>query len=614
MPHRIALRHLVLGASVLGLAVLVWLNMVQLDRVWLRMGELKAAQAELRESVARLESSRAQPKPEAASPPGSDAWARPGVPVVQRQRPLWFSDPTGQPDFATGGTITEALEAEIPKITPYNSAVSATRRVTELVLQRLADYDPRSMKMQGVLASAWQPDPGLRWLRVRLRDDAVWSDGVPVTAEDVRFTLALILDKRYEAGRFRSTYDQVTSVDVLDEKTVELTFREPLYLNIDSALRLAPIPAHIYSRFTPEQFNSSTGLLLGCGPYMLKSFDPDRQWVPGSPIELARNPRYFGHRPPADTYRFVVIKDNAARATALDNREIDLMRPGIDQFIRARDAAIPGGPVPHAWLSVQAAPWGIVWNCGTRPGRAEPTPFADRLVRAAISTALDREHIVRDFFGSVAPCPSGPFRPGSDAYDPGVSVPVYDLANAASLLSRAGWIPPAHDARPTRNGVPLVFTLIYPAGNADAERVAVYVADQCRLLRVACTPQALDGTPFQGALRTRDFDAAIIGWSPDSAEPNPYQRFHSDSIRDGKDNASQWSHPEADRLIDAARRELDDDKRNALWRQLHRLLREEEPMSLLYLRPTMYLVSPRIGNFVTYPTGYESSEFYVRRP
>lgn len=228
--------------------------------------------------------------------------------------------------------------------------------------------------------------------------------------------------------------------------------------------------------------------------------------------------------------------------------------------------------------------------------------------------SLDREYIARDLLGGGAPIITGPYRPGSPAYDPEVKPPKVDLQAAGAMLSEAGWTPGPDALRRAPDGRPLEFTLIYGTGASDYERVAIYIADQCKRIGVTCNRTPADPAAFEAATRSREFDAILVGWGSDSPEPNPYQRFHSDSIKDQRDNYVQWSNPEADRVIMEGRREFDEAKRNALWRRLHRLIDQDQPYTYLFLRPSVFITGPRLGNFVAYQTWYESAEFYVVKP
>ena len=264
-----------------------------------------------------------------------ESWAVPGI-LVEWQEPWSFaSDPREVPGFAEGGEFTEIFEGQPAKITPYLSTDVYGRRVIERVADSLGAYDPETLRFRGLLASAWQQDPDGRWIRVRIRDDARFSDGEPVTAEDVRWTYQdFIFNQSIEAERARSLLDQVEGVRLIDAKTVEFTFNKALSFNLESTLSNYVLPKHFYERFEPAQINSSTGLLLGSGPYRLARLDPSEQWAPGSDIVLVRNENYYGPRSPLEALRFKTVQDELPRLVAYRNGEGDMIIPSAPQFVK----------------------------------------------------------------------------------------------------------------------------------------------------------------------------------------------------------------------------------------------------------------------------------------
>lgn len=618
MPNRFGVRHAVLALVLIGVGVSVWLNMLQLDRVWERLAEIRAAQSRLEESIVRLErrvgelgqAPAAQPGVKPA-PVAADDWARPGVPIKRAQRPMWIADPTGLPDFAYGGVITEGLEQDLSTITPYVGTTTVTRRVLELVQERLADYNPKTLEMEGVLAEAWQMDPSGLWLRVKIRDDANWSDGEPVTATDVKFTIDLIRNPAYGATRFQSQFEPVSGVTSVSPKVVEFAFSDALYTNEFGTLRVAPLPAHFYGKLTPEQFSTSTGMLMGSGPYMVPVPGIENQWTPGKPVELVRNPRRRGAKPPADSFRFVVVKSPEARFAAIRNGEVDLVRGGPEHAAALRADAGATQRV-FAWPMLTVGPAVIVWNCGNRKDGALSC-FSDAKVRRAMTQALDRERMNREFFGGVGVVVSGPFSPALPACDPEIRPWTFDVNAANALLDQTGLKRGDGGARRDAVGRVLAFRIIGQRAMANADGWSAYLRDQAALLGASCTVDLLDGAAYVAAIKGHDFDGVIAAWSPDSPEPNVHQRYHSAGIAQGGDNDGQWSNPEADRLIDEARRTLDPDKRAAVWRAFHRVLHDEQPATFIVSRPMIMLTSGRIANINMYPLGLERTEMYLRK-
>lgn len=615
MESRFGLKDFVFLLLLIALAVGVALSMVQMERVWREVRTLRLAVDERTRQLADLERTvhdlRSAPAPTA--PAAFPDWARPGVPITIPPPWTFASDPRTHPAFAEGGTLAELFEGRTPSITPYLSNDAFTFRiVNECVCESLAALDPSTLELRAWLAEAWQYDPAGRWLRVKIRDEARHSDGRPVTAEDVRFTyMDYVLRQEINAGQFRSDFTPIDRVEPISEKAVEFTFKEPRSANLRAALRNAILPAHIYARFTPEQINASTSLLMGSGPYRLESFDPEHQWTPGSEVILIRNERWWGApelRPPIDRLRFHFIPDNATRLKEFQEGRGDVMRSTPEQHAAmTADPAFAAAGRALAWTNMRSGYTILAWNCGERNGK--PTPFADPRVRLAMTRALDRDRINRDFYHGLCEVATGPF-PKWQA-DPSITPWSFDLGAARELLTAAGWIDrDADGAVENERGDPLTWELTYVRGSVVGERVGPYIIDQCARLGVRVAARVVDAAALADIRTAHDYDALPTQWSWTDPEYDPYQTLHSSQINGG-DNWIQYANPELDNLIDEARRTIDVAARTDLWRRIHRIVHQDQPCTYLLNVPWTRFVSTRIENVHPYPIGLDRREWFI---
>ncbi|MCA9284465.1 MAG: hypothetical protein KDA22_04575 [Phycisphaerales bacterium] len=619
MQNKFGLKDFVFLVLLLAVGVSVWLSMYQSDQHWTRMRSMESSIAELERHLARVEDKLEQgvqvsqaAATTSAAPVARDAsWARAGVPI-QWQEPWTFSsDPRKQPKFAPGGTFTEIFEAQPPKLVPFLSTDVYGRRVIDRVAEPLGAYDPETLAFRGVLADAWQLDPEGKWIRVHIDPRARFSDSVPVTAEDVRWTFKeYIQNPLIEAERARSTLDQVKDVKVVDDRTVEFEFSEPLFTNLDYTLGTYILPKHYYSRFEPAAINKSTGLLMGSGPFKIASLDPERQWAPGEDLTIVRNEQYWGDKPVLDALRFKVVNDDLARLTAYEAGEGDMILPSSVQFQRkAKDPVWSSENQMLKWINMRSSYAFIAWQCGPRNGKL--TPFHDKRVRQAMTLALDRERMVRDIWEGLGEVATGPNNSQSPANNPAIKPWPYDLERAKALLAEAGWKPDEQGILRNADGEAFEFEFTRSSGGEVVERTSTYIKDQCAKLGIKCNVRIVDWSVYSQILKTRDFDALIMSWSASAPESDPKQIFHSDSIADQGDNFIQWSNPEADRLIDAGRRELDTAKRQRIWHELHAVMHEEQPYTFVIDAPWKRIVRKRIGNVQMHRSGLEPWEFFV---
>lgn len=539
------------------------------------------------------------------------SWARPGVPVVFPRPYEYVNDPADAADYAVGGEFIETFEAQFPKITPYfYSDVYGRRIVDESVCEQLARFDPETLELVGLLAEAWQIDPNGEWLRAKIHPRARFSDGVPVTAEDIRYTFHdLVFNPQHETERFRSTLNVIDRVEVISEKVVEFQFTTQNFSNVTAALGMTIVPKHFYSQFQPSQLNQATGLTMGSGPYRLERLDPANQWTQGNDLVLVRNENYWGRKPAIERLRFKVIQDNVARLTDFENGNSHMMRAVSEQYrSKTSDPNFMANNYAESWINMRSGFGFIAWNCADNNGT--PTPFVDARVRRAMTHLLDRERILRDFANGLGAVATGPFPPAGPMNNPNITPRPYDLEAAGRLLDEAGWLVRESDGFRYKDGKRFEFEYTISTSSTYSENVANYLVDQCKKVGIICRVRKIDWAIFAETLDNRSFDAITMQWSQSSPESDPYQLWHSNSIANRGDNFVQWASPRADELIERGRRTLDDAERMQIWHELHEVFYEEQPYTFLLNSPWIRFISRDVSNVHTYPIGLDRNEMY----
>jgi peptide/nickel transport system substrate-binding protein len=655
MQNRFGLKDFVLLVAVLFAIVSVWLSMSAGDRrqemlqtlekrlsdIETRMftggsnsgGDLAKEVAELRSAILNrpvhviihgggavgavsTEAAGAETMPSetprvAAAGRRDDSWARPGVAIDWQEPWVFASPPQDVPGFRVGGEFAEIFGAQPAKLVPYLSSDVYGRRVIDEVVDSLAAYDPETLALRGRLASAWQQDPDGLWVRVRIRDDARFSDGMPVTAEDVRWTIQeFVFNPQIEAERSRSTLDMIKDVKVVDEKTVEFVFDKPLFTNLSYSLGIYVLPKHFYSKFEPSQINQSTGLLMGSGGFKLASLDPDRQWAPGEDVVLVRNDLFWGPRSPLDRLRYKTVTNDLASLVAYRNGEGDMLTPTSPQYNQAREEADwERENWSLNWVNMRSGYSFIAWQCGPRNERL--TPFHDKRVRRGMTMILDRERMIRDIWDGIGVVASGPNNPESPTSDPDIAPWPYDPEQAQALFKEAGWEDRNGDGvLENAEGQEFQFELTMATGGEIVERITSYVKNQCTRNGIRCNIRLVDWSIYQDLLKRRDFDALMMAWSASAPESDPKQIWHSSSILDQGDNFIQWADADADGLIDAIRATLDTDERMGLWQDFHGVVHEEQPYTFIRVAPWLRFVKGDVGNVQTYKSGLDRAEFF----
>ena len=399
MKNGFGFKDFVSFVLLLGIALSMWLLMVQRDRQWVllqrvddRLLELEKRIQQIRVAPAGVASAVANSNAANSVATSDNAWARPGVKVEQWKAPTAATDPAKIPGYAVGGEFTELFEAQPAKLTPYISSDVYSTRVNDRVFESLGTFDPRTLKMVGQLADGWQIDPDGLWIRAHINPLAHFSDGHPVTSEDVRYTyIDFINNPLIEAERTRSTQDNLKDVKVIDNQTVEFIFKEPLFTNILIAFGDPILPKHYYGTFEPSQINQSTGMMMGSGQFRLEKLpknadDLKNQWTPGQDVVLVRNEQYWAAPAPLASLRFRTIKDDLGRLVAYRNGEGSMMLPTSPQFNKIMKEEPDFEKTNYAlkWTNMRCGYSFIAWQCGPRAGKGL-TPFADKRVRRAMT-------------------------------------------------------------------------------------------------------------------------------------------------------------------------------------------------------------------------------------
>jgi len=618
MRNGFGFKDLVTIALLLAVAVSVWLSMVQRDRQWELLQKVDGRIADLEKRIQQIRvAPAAQVAAAATSAPRDDAWARPGVKIDRWNAPAPATDPTKVPGFAVGGEFTELFEAQPAKLVPYISSDVYSTRVLDRVCEGLGTFDPKTLKMVGQLADGWQIDPDGLWIRAHINPLAHFSDGEPVTAEDVRWTyMDFINNPLIEAERTRSTQDNLKDVKVIDDRTVEFVFKEPLFTNILIALGDPILPKHYFSKFEPTQINQATGLIMGSGQFRIDRLpkgpdDLKTQWTPGQDVVLVRNEQYWAEPAPLAGLRFKTIKDDLGRLVAYRNGEGSMMLPTSPQFnkIQKEEPDFGKTSLMLKWTNMRCGYSFIAWQCGPRNGKM--TPFADKRVRRAMTMLLDRERMIRDIWDGIGIVSKGPNNPESPASDPSVAPLPYDPEKAKALLAEAGWKDRDGDGiLENEKGDKFTFEYTYATGGEISERIARFTKDSFGKAGIVMKTRPVDWSRYQELLKLRDFDAITMGWGANAPESDPRQIWHSESIKEGGDNFTQWASKDCDALIEKGRRTMNEADRMLVWRQFEACVAEDQPYTFIRVAPWLRLVKREFGNVNTYKTGLEPQEFF----
>jgi ABC-type transport system substrate-binding protein len=430
-----------------------------------------------------------------------------------------------------------------------------------------------------------------------------WHDGVPFTADDVKFTYEALVNPRNASPR-ASSYDPIKSVEVVDELTARVTYKRlsapaiidwqigivPKHLLDDAALKremtTASLSKDARASFSVRnsEFNRRP---VGTGPFKFAEWRPDQY------IHLQRNDDYWGRKAEYRDVFFRVIPDFLTMELEFQAGALDRYDALPHQAARYRkDPAYRVLARKRGYFSY------IAYNL-RRP------VFQDVRVRRALGMAIDVDSIIRYVLSGEGKRSTGPYYSNTPFSDPTVKPLPFDPAGALALLAEAGWKKNARGML-EKDGKPLQFTLV--TNNANPQRKAIMTIAQEAWLKLGidCKTQAFEWTVFlEDFVHKLNFDAVVLAWVGGDINPDRYQLWHSSQTNPYQLNYAGYKNAEADQLITRIREEYDFDTQVQLTHQLHRVIAEDQPFTFLYEPTEPIVIDNRIARVEHGPDGRE---------
>ncbi len=459
-------------------------------------------------------------------------------------------------------SLTQAISSDIENFNTVTQSLTSSSIAQGYLFPSLYDVDIESgLPVQTGLTSWTVSEDGLVYT-FTIRADANWSDGTPITAQDVKFTFDAIAQPDVETVR-KSFIESISAVNVVDDKTFEVVLVAP-NCNIWGDLSTLIMPAHKFaadfSDFISSEFNRAPD--VSGGPFLFDDWSPDEY------VRLTANPDYWKGAPSIDTLVLQVIPDPAVTAQALLAGEIDMATVGadsIDQLTGASNVtirALKSNSLQYLLLNYAdpESPASAYDEAGNLVEQAPNPFFSDVRVRQAIAMGWDKDAALTlkpegtsRLIGTVTPAITW-------AFNNEITPWAYDPDSAAALLDEAGWVLNSAGVR-EKDGVPFSFELAYIAGSNNADDIAQIIQDQLGQIGVQVELIAMElGALISERAYPQSFDAMILNISWSSPEPQVLTNLILNSQQDvvnGGFNFSSYVNPNMDTLLNQAGSSVD---------------------------------------------------------
>ena len=444
-----------------------------------------------------------------------------------------------------------------------------------LLYDPLIDLDQNLVPIPG-LAARWDVLDGGKTYVLHLDPRANFSDGTPVRASDVVFTLNKIFEAK--STQFAPWFDGLdrAKTKAMDERTVRVVFDEPFAGRIYS-FNIGVMPEHVYAK---GDFAKTTKL-VGNGAYVLKKRERDRSLL------LERRENYWREKPAIASVLFRPITDNAVAWRSLQRGEVDVSRLDNDLWVRVKDE--PAVKEKFEFHDV----WQLAYNCVVW-NTTDPL-LDDARVRRALAMTFDRQRVIDELYHGQARPVTGPFTPDQRENNAEVSPIDFNPAAATGLLASAGWRDTDGDGLLDREGKKFELTLLVIAGSASSRDQAQIYQDALARIGVRLKIEPLDEAAFYELVLNRNYQSAFVFWI-NEPDPDPSELFHSKRAAPDGMNVTGYASDEADQLMDEAARELDPTRRVDLYHQLHDVLARDQPYLWTVQVAEKWAVNRRVKN------------------
>ncbi len=545
------------------------------------------------------------------------------------------------------------IAGDIDKLNPLTSTAADAGYVQGKLFSGLLDVDPDSFNLFPQLVKArpeiklieegeYKGGMSMTW---EIRPEAEWDNGTPITADDVIFTLKALKNPQVDAEPLRPYLEFVDDVVVDPSNNRKFTYmcKGHYFLSEYAAGQFVILPEYVYdpakamrkfamkdlnneekaaklksnpdiikfaTQFNSEKYSREKGFVSGSGPY---EFD---QWVTGQRVILKRKKNWWGDKLKGTNRDFVatpdkiiyeVIVDINAATSALKGEKIDVLT-GIkskDYLELSKDNKMLEKYNFHKPEQLAYAYIGL---------NVRNPKLSDVKVRRALAYCLDVDKIIEKIQYCMAKRVVGPVNPNKSYYNKDLKLIPYDIAKAGKLLDEAGWKDTDGDGIRDKviNGqkTKLSLEIKYPSGSDVVEKIMTMYAESCKKAGVEITQAQREWTVYLQETKAHNIEMTYGAWIAAPGPDDPKQIWSTSSY-DGGSNYVGFGDQKSDEIIEKLRNELDETKRNELYKQFQQMVYDAQPyifvsspLNRMAIHARFKNASPKVAR-----PGYVETEF-----
>ena len=555
--------------------------------------------------------------------------------------PLTELTPRDVDGAVSGDWVIKQEMADAEKLNPTVTNDASATGIYIYIYEALLDISRETYELVPTIAKSMPTisDDHLTYT-FELREDVKFSDGKPLTGEDVIFTIKTIKNPFTDAQALRNYFADLKSVELVDgnKYKVKFTMSKPYFRAIYSLGGVYITPKHILDKdnvnekFTfemleeaqkemdpkkfpelqkyadflnSEEVSRDPKYVVGSGPYKLE------KWITGQSITLVRNEDYWNKASipnfPAKLL-FKTIQDQNAAIVAAKNKEVDHMFV-IQPSDFVENVKDPGQFALKKSLVLEPTYVFVAWN------NKHPI-FSDKNVRTALSYAIDRQNIIDKVVYGMGTLVNSPVYMKSKYYNTNLPQIEYNVEKAKKMLADAGWKDTDGDGILDKviDGKKTDFTFTFiNNNNPKRKRVMLIIIEALKQIGIQAGLQEYEWSVFLDKTKKHQFDACYSAWQLGVTPEDPYQIWHSTQSQGEGSNFISYINPESDKLIEQNRTEFDDAKRIEILKKWQEIIFNDQPVTFLWSEPSRYLYSDRFRNarWYAYPDSPLFNEWWT---
>ena len=479
----------------------------------------------------------------------------------------------GDVEKSQGETHVLTLSMRVPEtLNPLRNKEEAVDTILKLIYQPLLAFDETGKACPSV-AESWSFSGDGLTLSLQLRTDITWQNGLPLTADDVAFSIDTI-QAAEEDSVYKRVLDYVSSYRKTGQYSIDISFRTPFSKNL-AALEFPVISAAYYKGQTDPK--SQVNLTpMGSGPYAMKAYSVASEMI------LTLNPSYNGQKPAIETISVRTTGGAETDVYAFNQKMTDILVADAGDAGRYADEGAVG---VYQFTSNQYDFIGFNFHRDL---------FQDKNMRQAVAYVVPKTTIYDNVYLQYARLTNTPVSPSSWLYEENVAPFEYDSDMAATLLKNVGWIDKNGDGRLEKDGEngqeQLHLTILANEENSARRQIATKLGDELTLLGFEVSLDIQPFDEYQEKFIHGDFDLVVGGWQMSSVT-NLYNFFGTN----GSLNYIGYQDEQMDALLKTANEAVGEGATLLAYSSLQKRIAEELPYISIAFRNKAMLTSHRVG-------------------